>query len=227
MTQKHNFYISEILHYQPASLDLEQIKKTVEDYLLQTHEISRAQIRYFNQDNEHFSIEMVRNLQWESQHFSDFANSNKPRALVLINFVSAESAAQNAALKLIEESPANTLIIIPVSDPQRLLPTIISRCKIINLQSNTMSAKELTEAAVDLTNLTTTPRSYTEAIELTAQYKDRSEAQGYLLELLKLPANKDHGRQQILLSAYQALEANANVLLTLEQCFFTLVSMEK
>jgi len=225
MTQKHNFYISEILRYQPASLDLEQIKKTVQDYLLQAHEISQAQIRYFNQDNEHFSIEMVRNLQWESQHFSDFANSDKPRALVLINFVSAESAAQNAALKLIEESPANTLIVIPVSDPQRLLPTIISRCKIINLQSNTTSA-EPTETAANFTNLTTAPRSYTEAIDLAAQYKDRSEAQGYLLQLLKLPANKDHQRQQILLNAYQALEANANVLLTLEQCFFTLVSLK-
>jgi hypothetical protein len=222
MTQKHNFYISEILHYQPATLDLEQIKKTVQDYLLHTYEISLGQIRYFNQDNEHFSIEMVRNLQWESQHAVDFASSDKMRALVLINFVSAETAAQNAALKLIEESPANTLIVIPVSDPQRLLPTIISRCKIVSLQSDFVPAEPV-EATADHS---ATPRTYTEAIELAANYKDRNEAQDYLLQLLKLPANKDYQRQQILLSSYQALEANANVSLTLEQCFFTLVSLK-
>lgn len=41
-------------------------------------------------------------------------------------------ASANALLKMLEEPPANTLFLLVASQPQRLLPTIISRCQIID-----------------------------------------------------------------------------------------------
>ncbi len=40
-------------------------------------------------------------------------------------------ASANALLKMLEEPPANTLFLLVTSQPQRLLPTIISRCQAI------------------------------------------------------------------------------------------------
>lgn len=41
-------------------------------------------------------------------------------------------ASANALLKMLEEPPANTLFLLVASQPQRLLPTIISRCQVLD-----------------------------------------------------------------------------------------------
>ena len=43
------------------------------------------------------------------------------------------AASANALLKMLEEPPANTLFILVTSQPQRLLPTIISRCQALDM----------------------------------------------------------------------------------------------
>lgn len=48
-------------------------------------------------------------------------------------------ASANALLKMLEEPPPNTLFLLVASQPQRLLPTIISRCQVLDLP---MPAKE-------------------------------------------------------------------------------------
>lgn len=42
-------------------------------------------------------------------------------------------ASANALLKMLEEPPANTLFLLVASQPQRLLPTIMSRCQVLEL----------------------------------------------------------------------------------------------
>lgn len=42
--------------------------------------------------------------------------------------------AQNALLKVLEEPPLNTIIILTISNQDHLLPTVRSRCKIVELQ---------------------------------------------------------------------------------------------
>lgn len=42
-------------------------------------------------------------------------------------------AAANALLKMLEEPPANTLFILVTNQPQRLLPTILSRCQMVDM----------------------------------------------------------------------------------------------
>ena len=43
------------------------------------------------------------------------------------------AASANALLKMLEEPPANTLFLLVSSQPQRLLPTIISRCQALDM----------------------------------------------------------------------------------------------
>jgi DNA polymerase III delta prime subunit len=50
--------------------------------------------------------------------------------------------AQNALLKILEEPPAHTLIVLSTSTKETLLPTIISRCQIIQLEE---AAPQLSE----------------------------------------------------------------------------------
>ena len=58
----------------------------------------------------------------------------KTKVVVIQSYESITKEAQNALLKVLEEPPANTLIIILTLKKEFLLPTILSRCKIINLK---------------------------------------------------------------------------------------------
>lgn len=55
--------------------------------------------------------------------------------------------AQNALLKILEEPPAHTFIILSTTTKETLLPTILSRCQIMQLaeETNKISDKEKTE----------------------------------------------------------------------------------
>jgi len=59
---------------------------------------------------------------------------SKAKAVILDGSNGLTIEAQNALLKLLEEPPANTIIYITISNKDLILPTIISRCKIINLK---------------------------------------------------------------------------------------------
>jgi DNA polymerase-3 subunit delta' len=67
------------------------------------------------------AVREIRNFLWQKP------NVSKRRTLVLdeAEFLTAE--AQNALLKITEEPPASSLIILVSSDPDGLLPTILSR----------------------------------------------------------------------------------------------------
>ena len=67
----------------------------------------------------------------------------KTKAFVLKVYEGITVEAQNALLKVLEEPPANTLIIIATQKKESILPTIISRCKIVELeQSNLILSDE-------------------------------------------------------------------------------------
>ena len=76
-------------------------------------------------------IEDVRNIQ-EKILLKPF--KGKTKAVVIQAYENITTEAQNALLKVLEEPPANTIIIISIQKKELLLPTIISRCKIIELK---------------------------------------------------------------------------------------------
>ncbi|MBF8250135.1 MAG: polymerase delta prime subunit [Candidatus Levybacteria bacterium] len=58
----------------------------------------------------------------------------KTKAVVIEAYEDITPQAQNALLKILEEPPNNTIIVITTAKKELLLPTIISRCKVIVLQ---------------------------------------------------------------------------------------------
>lgn len=65
--------------------------------------------------------------------------------------------AQNALLKVLEEPPAQTIIMLCANSKEALLPTILSRCQIIELETEPLKLKEkdLLELQAFITNLPT------------------------------------------------------------------------
>ncbi len=77
----------------------------------------------------------------------------KVKAVVVQAYDDITIEAQNALLKVLEEPPVNTLIIISTQKKELLLPTIISRCKIIELKEKEISL--INEDLLELSNTLT------------------------------------------------------------------------
>ncbi|MDZ4228202.1 MAG: hypothetical protein U1E54_03075 [Candidatus Levybacteria bacterium] len=58
----------------------------------------------------------------------------KTKAVIIDAYENIGHEAQNALLKILEEPPSNTIIVIMAAKQELFLPTIISRCKVIILQ---------------------------------------------------------------------------------------------
>lgn len=217
------FFTSEILLL-PKALNseesLDEIKELVKNYLQQKPDFNSDQnLLFFNQEYANFPIEEVRNIQAEAQYSASFSGPAK-RAFILCNFDSAGDPAQNAALKIIEESPQDTLILLLVSQKEKLLETITSRCLTVSLEDKVVQ----TEKSVEETEAINWPTDYAQAITLSEKYKDRIQAQQLLSNLLTKTTTSAK-QKQIILQAYQDLSRNQNVQLVLENCFFNLVSL--
>jgi DNA polymerase III delta prime subunit len=84
-------------------------------------------------------IEDVRNIQ-KAILLKPFRG--KVKAVILNLYENITLEAQNALLKILEEPPSNTIIILTVAKKELLLPTIISRCKVIVLQEKEIELNE-------------------------------------------------------------------------------------
>lgn len=78
-----------------------------------------------------YSIDDIKNLKKETKIFNP-----KTRTYFLENFHQSSISAQNSFLKLLEEPPANIQFLLSTDNKNSLLPTIISRVKIVKLQEN-------------------------------------------------------------------------------------------
>lgn len=67
------------------------------------------------------------------------------KACIIKNAHSMTTEAQNALLKVLEEPPVNTIIILAAENKHVFLPTILSRCKIVELSTleDTLKSDEL------------------------------------------------------------------------------------
>ena len=221
-----NFYTSEILVL-PKNLEfleteekLVELKKIVGNYLAKHQKLNTLKnISFFNQELINFPIEEIRRMQTEAG-YSASLSGQEDRALVLLNFDSASIPAQNATLKIIEESPTKTLVLLLCFKIEKILETIVSRCIVIQLNNQ----KQLINAE-NINQVFSWPKTYSDTISLVEQYKDRSKAINLIEQLIKIPKLM-HQKKQVLLRTYQALNNNQNTQLTLENCFFSLVRLE-
>jgi DNA polymerase-3 subunit delta' len=77
------------------------------------------------------SIDAVRELQHQA-YLKPFEGSH--RVFILDGAELLTEAAANALLKTLEEPPAQVLLILTTAEPERLLPTIRSRCQRLDLR---------------------------------------------------------------------------------------------
>ncbi len=218
-----NFYISEILfltkfaEQKPTNnLELTEIKDLVVDYLQEKYPrelVPKTNIFWYNSDLQSFKIALAREIIQEAQ-YSNW-HQEGIRILVLLNFETASIAAQNALLKLIEEPPANTLIILPVINSHRLLATISSRCSLCQISQQSTKTEKKAKA-----NDFTWPSDLAEVFSIISKYKDRDTAKNFVRNLLE-QNQLAYKEKKALAQAYLDLESNLNVRLALEHCFFS------
>jgi len=124
-----------------------------------------------------YSIEDIKNIKKEAKIFNP-----KTRIYFLENFHLSSIPAQNSFLKLLEEPPSNVQFVLTADNKNSLLPTIISRIKIIKLiekQSKKVKEQFIAPEISGLINQTTT------AIPLSSfKVTDKESAKKILLQIV-------------------------------------------
>ena len=104
-------------------------KKDTEEFLRKNFSKEDIIVSLSPKKNE-YSINQIRSLQQEVKYF----NTNK-RIYVFYEFERSSLESQNAFLKLLEEPPSSVYFILVCQNLYRLLPTVISRAKVIDLKN--------------------------------------------------------------------------------------------
>ena len=114
-----------------SKLRLNKVKKIIKAKTAITFDSSQAPLDLNITQENPITIKHIRTLKtWATQT----PVKAKIKAAVIFDAQNASLPAQQATLKLIEEPPARTIIILTASNKSLLLPTIISRCHLINLR---------------------------------------------------------------------------------------------
>ncbi|HEX7963712.1 MAG TPA: hypothetical protein VF466_03925 [Candidatus Saccharimonadales bacterium] len=87
-------------------------------------------------DGASISIDRIRDLQRFLQ-LKTIGGRPLRRAIIVEHASALTTEAQNAYLKLLEEPPADTLMLLTVSSPRALLPTILSRAQVLTVHPPT------------------------------------------------------------------------------------------
>lgn len=119
------------------SKDQSRIDEYIHDFCKKQN-INPIDINRTLQD-ENLGIENIREI--VKKIYLKPINSLK-KAVVINNFSSATLEAQSALLKVLEEPPSNTYIILCADNEKTLLPTLLSRCKIIVLDKPTQELSQ-------------------------------------------------------------------------------------
>jgi len=176
-----------------------------------------------NQDETAIPIDLVRSLKTTTAYS---LGKSELQEIVLLWADLLTVPAQHALLKLLEEPPAQTRIWLVTDKPQSLLETIGSRCVRLTIPDSEATAlqptlpKKMQSVTIELLQT----QNHSQLISLAALPKDRVEAVAWCNSMLVL-SHKDQEfnatkTQQLLLTAIEQLQQNANVKLVLEDCFF-------
>lgn len=187
-----------------------------------------SQLFFFNPTGDTVTIGLVREL---LRHSSFARAESEPQTLVICAVHTATVPAQNALLKIVEEPPPNTQIILAANPGRVLLPTLISRCReIIWAEPNaapTPPPVYLKRETLETFLKQPETFSYHDLVELAGTFKDTLLAQQTLRSIIReysdlKPAKVTPDALQRLLEALEALEKNGNVKLVMEHCLFNI-----
>ena len=129
--------------------DKEQVRQACKK-ICEENKISRFDIEIIETEKT-VGIGDIRKLQ-EKLFLKPLESAAK--AVILEAYLGMTPDSQNAFLKVLEEPPADTIIMILTSSLDFVLPTVMSRCKLINLERvKQLSAEEIAVNLLLLTEL--------------------------------------------------------------------------
>lgn len=165
-------------------------------------------VLYYEQ-SEKLGIEQARKIK---EYFSLKPYSAKGRAVVLEEASNLTVEAQNALLKILEELPAEAIFILASDSESRLLPTVVSRCQIINLGAEKYNNYKNYTKNLEVLLKADIP----ERFEYIKNLKDREQFLYSLISFFhkKLPSNADFVKE--LLQAEEWARHNVNMRAILE-----------
>lgn len=130
---------------------------------------------------ESVGIELIRNLQ-KNIFLAPLKSPQKAVVLVILNTITPE--AQNALLKLLEEPPPHTIIILTALTLELFLPTILSRCTVISEKETTQEISKKEQQDLEETLETILTEGIGTKLQLAQDYgKSREEALLFLKSL--------------------------------------------
>ncbi len=187
-----------------------------------------------NQDLTGLKIKQVRELIQESAYATI---TQKPRVIAILNAQQSSSPAQNALLKIIEEPPNNTLIILTTAFPKQLLATIRSRCIIKHFFNPKNNKNNVSEEIIKEAKLLLDPQfNHVQAIKLAEKYKKRENSLTWITQLIDFLHYQLHVLSSVystkkitfilkeLLCCHQEIQDNFNPQLSLEYHLFQVIS---
>lgn len=144
----------------------------------------------------------------ELKKMTKFSFSEKT-AFVIEDIDQASTEALNAFLKNLEEPSKNTIYILTSSNLENILPTIVSRCEVINVGSVKKEIdKEIIENFIE--------KGIDERLEIVGKIKDRGEAIKFIEEIIYIEhERKNFENMENCLNILKNLKANGNVSLQL------------
>lgn len=118
-----------------VSNDTKEVKKYLKNILPENSYLFEIE-----PENKEYSIKEMKNLIKEANIFHI-----ENRIYYLKNFQNSSIEVQNSLLKQLEEPPKNSLFVFSVDSENKLLPTIISRLKIIYLKKKNITGFAMKE----------------------------------------------------------------------------------
>lgn len=204
-----------------SSKNLEQGREEAEK-ILQKLKVGKFDISVFESEKA-IGVADVREIQ-KKLYLKPFEGETKGILIDSGQGITAE--AQNALLKTLEETPDNTIIIMLTPNLEEILPTIISRCRVIKL--NSLKEDELSEKNLKILLSGRLSEKMKLAQDLS---KDKTEALDFLegsiistrRELLNKPQESYLNIAKVLQKYYSLIKStNVNLRLALENLFIKL-----
>ena len=150
--------------------------------LCKAENISKFDVNYF-QNEKAIGVADIKLLQ-KNLFLTPIKGDKK--AIIIDSFLGISNEAQNAFLKTLEEPPKSTIILILASSLDIFLPTILSRCTLINLETKKILTKEdISKYSQILKDLEKGSVSYAYALWLSQENsKDKETALQFLENLI-------------------------------------------
>lgn len=215
--------------------------------LLHQAELSRLpesliSLEFIAPEKSALGIEIVRNIQEQLRYA---ATAQRPRWIALLRADTLTIAAQNALLKILEEPPPHTVLLLVTSHPHRLLPTITSRLIQVSQTEiteglNSPVPKKNSESDIVPDYEKLCANSVAQACERAEEFSDKESAMVFTHLLLQQiytqlqeniastkPYQQHLEAMKFCIQSQQYLEANCNVKLVMGELFLGLCLAEK